>query len=100
VRTVAEQRAHHWERCAIDTLDGKTLGIIGLGHVGRTVARLATPFGMRVIGVRRSGADSGVSEVFRPEQLAEVLERGDYLVRSVPHTPQTVGLLARASLRG
>ena len=97
-RMVAEQRAHHWERCAIDTLDGKTLGIIGLGQVGRTVARLARPFGMRVIGIRRSGADSGVDEVFRPEQLAEVLERSDYLVLSVPHTAETVGLLGAREL--
>ena len=39
-RMVAEQRAHHWERCAIDTLDGKTLGIIGLGR-GRPHRRAA-----------------------------------------------------------
>ena len=38
-RMVAEQRAHHWERCAIETLGGKTLGIVGMGNVGRTVAR-------------------------------------------------------------
>ena len=56
-RMVAEQRAHHWERCAIDTLDGKTLGIVGLGPGRPTVARLAAPFGMRVIGIRRTGAD-------------------------------------------
>src|SRR4029079_267464 len=53
-RMGAEQRAHHWERGAIETLDGKTLGIIGLGQVGRMVARLAKPFGLRTLGLRRS----------------------------------------------
>src|SRR6266567_4881792 len=47
---VADQRAHRWERCAIDTLEGKTLGIVGLGNVGRTIAQMAQPFGVRVIG--------------------------------------------------
>ena len=97
-RMVAEQRAHHWERCAIDTLDGKTLGIIGLGQVGRMVAQFARPFGVRVIGIRRSGADSGVDQVYRPDQLDAVLQLSDYLVLSVPHTSQTVGLIGAREL--
>jgi phosphoglycerate dehydrogenase-like enzyme len=92
-RMVDEQRAHHWERCAIDTLEGKTLGIIGLGEVGRAVARFARPFGMRVIGTRRSGAESGVDQVYGMEHTDAVLRQSDYVVLSVPHTSETEGLV-------
>jgi glyoxylate/hydroxypyruvate reductase len=95
----AEQRAHHWQRCAIDTLEGKTLGIIGLGQVGRMVARLAQPFGMRVIGIRRTGAaTAGVDQVYTGDQLFTVLDQSDYLVLSVPHTSETVGLMSADAL--
>jgi glyoxylate/hydroxypyruvate reductase A len=94
-RMVAEQRAHHWERCAIETLAGKTLGIVGLGNVGRSVARLAQPFGMRTIGVRRSpgAGEYGVDAVYGPDGLDTVLRESDYLALCVPHTPETVGML-------
>src|SRR5439155_2043016 len=101
---VAEQRAHHWERCAIDTLEGKTLGIVGLGNVGQMVARLAQPLGMRVIGSRRSPSErsaaevSGVSTVYGPEGLTVLLGESDYVVLIVPHTAETVGLVGYADL--
>ena len=99
-RMVSEQRAHHWERCAIDTLAGTTLGVIGLGQVGREAASLAKPFGVRVIGTRRSGADSGdgVDAVYRPDQLDEVLEQSDYVALCVPQTSETIGLLGAGEL--
>jgi glyoxylate/hydroxypyruvate reductase A len=97
-RMVAEQRAHHWERCAIDTLEHKTLGIIGLGQVGRMVARLARPFGMRVIGIRRTATNSNVDAVFTPDQLDEVLAQSDYLVLSVPYSTETAGMIGAAQL--
>jgi glyoxylate/hydroxypyruvate reductase A len=71
----AEQRARHWQRRAVDTLEGKTLGVVGLGNVGRMVAKLARPFGMRVVGTRRSGADADVDQVFTPDRLDTVLAR-------------------------
>jgi len=99
-RMVAEQRAHHWERCAIDTLEGKTLGIIGLGRVGQAVATFAKPFGMRVIGTRRTHveADSRVDEVFSADQTCDVLAQSDYVVLCVPHTSETVGLIGAEAL--
>jgi phosphoglycerate dehydrogenase-like enzyme len=93
-RMAAEQRAHHWERCAIDTLEGKTLGIIGLGRVGRTVAELAGPLGVRVVGLRRTSDGS----VLGPTGLRELLGQSDYVVLSVPHTAETVGLIGAAEL--
>jgi phosphoglycerate dehydrogenase-like enzyme len=101
---VADQRAHRWERCAIDTLEGKTLGIVGLGNVGRTIAQMAQPFGVRVIGSRRSPSEqsstetSGVSTMYGPEGLTTLLSESDYVVLIVPHTAETVGLLGAAEL--
>jgi len=96
----AEQRAHHWERCAIDTLAGKTLGIIGLGRVGQAVTQLAQPFGLRVIGTRGSSLDAppGVERVYAAGQVTDVLSQSDYLVLSVPHTPQTEGMVGAAQI--
>jgi glyoxylate/hydroxypyruvate reductase A len=95
----AEQRAHHWERCAIDTLLGKTVGIVGLGGVGRHVARLAKPFGMRVIATRRSGApEPVVDRLYPPDQLDTVLSESDFLVLCVPHTSETEGLIRAREL--
>ena len=98
---VAEQRAHHWERCAIETLEGKTLGIVGLGNVGRTAARLAKPFGVRTIGMRRSpgaSAEDDVDALYGPDGLTTVLRESDYLALCVPQTSETVGMLGAAEI--
>jgi phosphoglycerate dehydrogenase-like enzyme len=98
-RMAAEQRTHHWQRCAIDTLEGKTVGIIGLGHVGRMVAELARPFGMRVIGARRgTGAVPGVDRVYPATEMTQVLRQSDYVVLCAPSTPETVGMLGAEQL--
>ncbi len=100
---VAESRAHHGERCAIETLEGKTLGIVGLGNVGRMIAQLAKPFGVRAIGSRRNpgqapATDDGVDALYGPQELTTLLRESDYVVLIVPHTAETVGLLGAAEL--
>jgi glyoxylate/hydroxypyruvate reductase A len=97
-RMAAEQRAHHWERCTIDTLAGKTVGIVGLGQVGRTVAQLATPFGLRVIGIRRGAGESNVDHVQLTSELGTLLSVSDYVVLSVPHTSETAGMIGKDQL--
>ncbi len=99
----AEQRAHEWERCAIDTLAGKTLGIIGLGRIGRTVAQFARPLGMRVLGMKRTPgpaapAELGVDAVYPPEGLSAVLQQSEYLALCVPQTDETIGMVGAAEL--
>ena len=101
-RVLADQRRHHWERFALDTLPGKTLGIVGLGHVGRAIARLARPAGLRILAVRRTpGAFSGspdVDAVYPPAGLRTLLHESDYVALIVPLTPETTGLLGKAEL--
>src|SRR5688572_18184379 len=51
---LADQRAHRWARFAGYDARGRTLGVVGLGAVGREVARLASGLGMRVVAIRRT----------------------------------------------
>ena len=101
-RVLADQRRHHWERFALDTLPGKTLGIVGLGHVGGAIARLARSVGLRVVAVRRTaGAASeppDADAVYPPAGLRTLLGESDYVVLIVPLTPETAGLLGKAEL--
>jgi len=67
-----------------------TMGIIGLGSIGQHVARAARCFGIRVTGLNRSGRPcDGIEKVYTEENLAEFLAEPDYLVLTLPDTPQT-----------
>ncbi|WP_337002310.1 MULTISPECIES: D-2-hydroxyacid dehydrogenase [unclassified Microbacterium] len=94
-------------------LPGATIGIIGYGRIGREISRLATAFGMQVLGVSRSGArvaaaekfDTGrqaaaddPAELFPIDRIDEVLRRSDHLVVVVPLTELTRGLIGPAQL--
>lgn len=80
-------------------LRGATLGIVGLGGIGREVARLGRAFGMRVVGVTRSGKSEFPADfVGGPRDLGRVLEGADFLVVAVPHTRETHHLLGAKEL--
>ena len=101
-RVIADQRRHHWERFALDTLPGKTLGIVGLGQVGRAIANLARAAGLRVVAIRRTmGGASGTPDVdviYPPTGLRTLLAESDYVALSVPLTPETTRLLGAVEL--
>lgn len=75
---------------------GATLGLIGLGSIGRRVARIALALGMRVIAVREhpeKEKPEGVAAVYTPPQLNELLSQSDYVVVAAPLTDATRGLI-------
>jgi phosphoglycerate dehydrogenase-like enzyme len=81
-------------------LADRTLLIVGLGHTGAALARLAKAFGMVVIGVRESGVEHpDVDEMHRPEDLPRLLPRADVLSLNLRSTPQTYHLFDDAMLR-
>ncbi|HMN80529.1 MAG TPA: D-2-hydroxyacid dehydrogenase [Burkholderiaceae bacterium] len=88
-----------WERIFVSSVVGKTVVIVGVGHMGAAAAARCKAMGMRVLGIRASaGPCPDVDEMFPPEQLAAALPRADFLVLTVPLTPQTRGLIGRAEL--
>lgn len=77
-------------------LAGKTLGILGFGHIGEALARRAAAFDMRVCAVRRQAqkeVPAGVSFVGGPDRLDEVLRSADYLAITLSLSPDTRNLL-------
>lgn len=75
---------------------GATLGLIGVGSIGRRVARMASALGMRVIAVREhveKGAPEGVESVYAPPELDKLLAEADFVVIAAPLVSATQGLL-------
>jgi phosphoglycerate dehydrogenase-like enzyme len=82
-------------------LPGATALIVGVGGIGAEAARLAAAFGMRVTGVdgRRREAPPGVAELYPPGALDALLPGADFVILTVPHTPETEGFMNRARFR-
>ncbi len=101
---VVKQQKHEWAfqqfRPQMLELTGSTMGIIGLGAVGRAVARRAVAFGMRVIAVDLLSLEKPVTveALWRPERLHDVLAVSDYVVVTVPYTAQTDGMIGAAEI--
>ncbi|MCU0589563.1 MAG: 2-hydroxyacid dehydrogenase [Syntrophobacteraceae bacterium] len=86
-------------------LSGKTVGIVGLGGIGRALTQRLRGFDVRMIGVRRRDPDQdprlgdlGLEWVGAREDLYELLDRSDYVVLSLPLTPETYHLMDERSL--
>ena len=99
------QLRREWKPAPLDTgvvhLPEATALVVGVGGIGGETARLAAAFGMRVIGVdaRRHDAPPGVVKLAGPDELDGLLPEADFVVLTVPHTPETEGLMHRARFR-
>lgn len=100
-RADASMKAGQWTKESLkgQELDGKTLGVIGMGRIGATLGQRAAALGMTVLGhdppldddeIRRRGA--------RPVSLDELLDQSDFISVHVPLLESTRGLLGRAEL--
>jgi phosphoglycerate dehydrogenase-like enzyme len=87
-RLVRNHDARRWEPYTVGRLEGKSVGIIGYGGIGRAVGRRAEALGMRVLPLRRRRAPGDAT-------LDEVVSASDYLVMAAPLTSATRGLLSR-----
>ena len=79
-------------------LAGKTLGILGYGHIGQALARRARAFDMTVLAIRRTPHAEADALVRGPEALDDVLQRSDYVVITLPLSAETRGLLDAPAL--
>jgi phosphoglycerate dehydrogenase-like enzyme len=93
------QRERTWQPLAAREMRDVTIGVVGLGSIGRAVARLALGFGARVVAVRRAdGAEppdpdlAGIDRLLSPDELPELLAESDFTVLALPLTRDTEGL--------
>jgi phosphoglycerate dehydrogenase-like enzyme len=96
--SVQLQQKHIWgqqllwdETPRVREVAGATLGLVGLGSIGRSVVRSAKALGMRVVAVREhpeKGSD-GADIVFGPAEINELFRQADYIVLAAPVTGST-----------
>jgi glyoxylate/hydroxypyruvate reductase A len=85
-----DQRQKIWEQRRPERLRGKVLGILGLGSVGKEIAKRGKQFGMDVLGLKRTPeAVEDVDQVFGPQDLEKIIPLVDYLIVALPLTPET-----------
>jgi len=93
---MTNQRESRWEQIFTPRIKGRTVLVIGVGHMGGTVAEAAKSLGCRVLGIRMRGAPHPhVDRMFREDELDQVLPQADMVVLSVPVTPRTKLLMNR-----
>ncbi len=101
-RSFQMKQKREWRRYLPTVLRGKTVGIVGAGHIGGEVARLSKAFGMKVIATRRSARESDraryIDKLLPSTQLPSLLKEADFVVIAVPYTPETRHLIGEKEL--
>ena len=96
-------RSANWYKLGGRELEDQTLGIIGLGSIGRRVAHLGKAFGMRVLATRRTVSgheeEPAVDQLYPMTRLHDMLRQSDYIVLAVPLTAETEKLIGEGELR-
>lgn len=102
-RCVEQKQQKLWKQFHPQLLNAKTLGIIGLGSIGREVAHMAKPFGMKIIAVEYTtlpaSKTKNVDLVLTPDRLPQLLAESDYVVVCLPLTSETKNLIGEAQMR-
>ncbi|OYR51461.1 D-2-hydroxyacid dehydrogenase [Halorubrum sp. Ea8] len=81
------------------TLENERICVVGLGTIGRGIAKRADALGMDVIGIRRSTDPvPGVSKVFQPDELNDAIADARFVALTVPHTPSTEHMIDESAL--
>jgi len=101
-RLVKQQSAGAWEPFDTERLEGRTVGIVGYGDIGRAIAAKLGPLGVEILALRRrpelSKGDPLVSETVPSERLLDLMARSDDVVVTAPLTPRTQGLVGREAI--
>ena len=91
---VSQQRAHSYDSLFTPRIAGKTLLVVGAGHMGAAAARAGKTLGLRLLGIRRHVQPTPpFDETGGPERLDEWLPRADFDVLTAPLTAETRGLM-------
>lgn len=94
-----QQEAREWEKVERAQLTGKRVVVLGAGHLGSEIAKRLRPFGVRLIGVRRSGRNVPEFDETHPvDRLLEVCRTADWLIVAAALTEKTRGLVSQRVL--
>ena len=95
----AQQRERRWRQVDPLRLHGATLCVVGLGDIGRAIARAARAFGMHVVGVSQRGKKVPEAvRVYRTRDILKAVGAADFIALTVPLTEATRGLIGPAEL--
>lgn len=104
MKCAEDQSKAEWRRSQIwnspisfDELHGKTICVLGIGTLGAEIARRASAFGMRVVGIRKNVDQpvECVERLYPPQMLDEILPAVDYLIVAAPLTEETKGMIGK-----
>ena len=98
---IAAQREKHWQKLVPTDVEGKTLGIVGLGRAGSDLAQKAKALGLRVFATKRteSAKPDFVEHLGTPEFLPELLAESDFVVLLLASVPSTFKIIGENELR-
>ncbi len=97
---IRAQAEHRWQCEYVGNMSGRTVTVVGLGHTGQAIARIASGAGLRVVGTRAHPAPTcGVERVYAPGELHTALAEGDFVVVCVPLLASTINLIDEAAVR-
>jgi phosphoglycerate dehydrogenase-like enzyme len=98
---IEAQKQRQWQKLAPVEVEGKTLGIVGLGTAGAVLARKAKALGLRVIATKRTATPKPeyVDELGTPEFLPRLLSESDFVVLLLASVPSTFNILGEKELR-
>ena len=94
-----DRKEKAWDRRKPLRLRGQVMGILGLGSVGKEIAKRGKQFGMNVLGVKRSPEPvENVDQVFKPGDLGKMIPQVDFLVVALPLTQETYHFVGEKEL--
>jgi len=98
---IAAQREKRWQKLAPIEIEGKTLGIVGLGTAGSALARKAKTLGMRVLATKRTSTikPEFVDRLGTPEFLPQLLAESDFVVLLLASVSSTFNIIGENELR-
>ena len=93
------QAKNKWDSFEADTLQGKEFVFIGTGSIGAHVANVARTFGMKTVGVSRSGVSlDSFDRMYSTDKLNQAMQTADFILLSVPETPASNRLIGKSTL--
>ena len=88
---ILNQTRREWKYERSEELHGKTIGIVGVGEIGKRVAEIGKAFGCYIIGVKRTVESKieNIDELYSVKDIDKLLEKSDYVVLCLPSTEKT-----------